>query len=101
MFRETELQFDRKTVLKNDEAEKPKYILKTNISKSHERINISKTNDRLSCNTSGSQLGLLIMRPRHDPTKQQLHNKHTWKLKLQTILRNHTIQGTILKLQEL
>ena len=37
----TELQFDQKTILENDKAQKPKFALETNISKNHNRFKIS------------------------------------------------------------
>ena len=56
-YKLTEKNFKKMTMHKN-----PNMFLKTNKFKSHKRLKISTDSDALNCNTSDSQLGLLIMR---------------------------------------
>ena len=89
MFTKTEQQFEQKTILRNDKAQKPKFVLETNISKIDDRFKISTKSGGLSFNTLGNQ----------SSTTTQINkyiNKHTKNQKLQTILRHHTLQGTML-----
>ena len=68
VFRETEQQIDRKIIYKT-KLKNPFNFLKTNIFISHNWFKPSTNSGRLGCNTSANQLGILIMRLSHDPTK--------------------------------
>ena len=61
--------FGQKDNLKIDKAQKPKFVLEANNSKSQNRFKITTKSDGLSSSTSESQLRLLKMRPRRNPIK--------------------------------
>ena len=68
-------------------------FLKANNIKNHNRLKFSIKCDELSYLTSRSQLDLLT---EDKVTTPQINNKDTKKPELQTILRDHTVQGTII-----
>ena len=67
-------------------------FLKTNSFKSRNRNRLSKF--ELGCNTSGSQLRLLLVRLSHKTTKQkQIHAEAKTS---QIILRHHIVHGNVI-----
>ena len=67
----------------------PNLFLETKIFRSHKIPRITTKSDELRFNASGNQLGLLILRLNHDPTK----NKYIKKPNFQTILRYDTFKA--------
>ena len=69
-------------------------FLERNFFMGHNRHKFSTNRDGLSCNTSGSQLGLLLLRLGHETIAQQQIQAETKTS--QTILRQHSVPGTII-----
>ena len=79
-------------IFKKDEAQKRTFIFENKYFQSHGRFRITAKSNGLSLNSSGSQVGVLIMRLSHKPTRKQIHKE----AKTSTILRHDTVQGTII-----